>query len=366
MQWSHGVRILDLCKLPLLLLLTLCSASPAGAQSDSAGNSGMHCRDLTLGVRLAPERPEIFNVVGTLCWRGLLRDQPLQVLVHGITASRVYWDLPRRPELYSYVRRATQAGFATFNFERIGIGASDRPPAADVSVISNAFVLHQVVQALRTGTLAGVPFRHIIGVGHSFGTNILQRLGAQFPRDVDGLILTGQLHDIGPELAGLVQTAVRPASIDPRFAGQQLPEGYLTFANGLQLSFLVNPRRADPDIVNFHESLKETVTPAELADLAAQATNRDSLGIVVPVLLLIGELDRVVCGNRINCSSRQSILAVEKAFYGPDACLQIEIARGSGHLLNLQRSPQGTYSTMLTWARKLVAANDGRGKRSCP
>jgi len=363
MQCSHGVRIVDRRQLPLLLLLMLCAVSPAVPQSASIANGAMTCRDLTLGVALAPERPEVFDVVGTLCWRGLLRDQPLQVLVHGITASRVYWDLPRRNELYSYVRRATQAGFATFNFERIGIGASDRPPAADVTLSSNAFVLHQVIQALRTGTLAGVPFLRIIGVGHSFGTLTLQRMEAQFPRDVDGLILTGALHDQGPELAGVVQAALRPASSDPRFAGQQLPPGYLTFADGLQLSFLVNAERADPDIVNFHESLKETVTAAELGGLS---TNDDSLQIVVPVLLLVGEFDRVVCGNRINCSDLQSILAAEKPFYRPQTCLQVEIVRGTGHLLNLQRSPQGTYSTMLAWARSFIAADGARANRSYP
>jgi hypothetical protein len=178
-QQSHSARIVQLCKLPLLIL-ALCTVSFTAPASDSAANENTNCRDLILGVTLAPERTEIFDVAGTLCWRGLLRDQPLQLLVHGSTASRVYGDLPLRGELYSYVRRATQAGFATFNFERIGSGASDRPSGADVTLTSNAFALHQVTQALRNGTLAGVPFQHIIGVGHSFGSRTLQRMQALF------------------------------------------------------------------------------------------------------------------------------------------------------------------------------------------
>jgi pimeloyl-ACP methyl ester carboxylesterase len=363
MQRSHGARILQLCKLPLLLL-SLCVTSIAAPDPGPSSSANMSCRDLSLGVTLAPDRTEVFDVVGTLCWRGLLRDQPLQLLVHGSTASRVYWDLPLRGELYSYVRRATQAGFATFNFERIGIGASDRPPGADVTLSSNAFVLNQVTQALRNGTLAGVPFPHIIGVGHSFGSRTFQRMQALFPVALDGLILTGTLHDDGPELAGVLQAFARPAASDPRFAGQQFPPGYLTLADGLQLSFLVNAERADADIVNFHESLKETTTTGELS---SPRINDDSLQIKVPVLLLVGEFDRVLCGNRVDCSTLQSILALESTFYRPEACLKVEIIRGSGHLFTLQRSPQSTYSTMLAWARKLVAADKkARASRSCP
>jgi pimeloyl-ACP methyl ester carboxylesterase len=361
MQWSLGTRIARFCKSPLLLLV-LCTAGLAVPASGAPTQEHMNCRGLTLGVTLATDRAEIFDVVGTLCWRGLLRDQPLQLLVHGSTASRVYWDLPQRSELYSYVRRATQAGFATFNFERIGVGASDRPPAADVTLTSNAFVLHQVTQALRNGTLAGVPFQHIIGVGHSFGSRTFQRMQALFPVELDGLILTGTLHDDGPELASVLQAAARPAATDPRFAGQQFPPGYLTLADGLQLSFLVNTERADPQIVNFHESLKETLT---IGELASPRINDDSLQIQVPVLLLVGEFDRVVCGNRVDCSNLQSIRTLEDTFYRAEACLQVEIIRGSGHLFTLQRSPQGTYSTMLKWARKLTAAGKRGASRSC-
>jgi len=359
MQLLFGTRIVRFCGLPLLLL-ALCAVSAPGSASEDHQNT-MSCRDLTLGVTLAPEQSTLFNVVGTLCWRGLLRDQPLQLLIHGSTASRVYWDLPRRGELYSYVRRATQAGFATFNFERIGIGASARPPGADVTLTSNAFVLSQVTRALHNGTLAGVPFQRIIGVGHSFGSRTLQRMQALFPVELVGLILTGTLHDDGPELASVLQSAARPAMSDPRFAGQQFPPGYLTLADGLQLSFLVNPERADPDIVNFHESLKETLTTGELA---SPRINDDSLQIDVPVLLLVGEFDRVLCGNRVDCSNLQSIRALENTFYRPEACLRVEIIRGSGHLFTLQRSPQGTYSTMLAWARKLIAADGTRANCS--
>jgi pimeloyl-ACP methyl ester carboxylesterase len=333
-----------------LSLASLTQADPHGQDHGSLPQ----CQELSLPVTLAPERTEVFRIVGTLCWRGSLEGRTVQLLVHGTTASRVYWDLPVQGELYSYVRRATQAGFATFNLERIGIGASDRPPGADVTVTSNAFVAHQVVQALRSGQLAGLAFQRVIGVGHSLGSRILVRMQARFPEDVDGLILTGTLHDDSLELASVLRASAIPASLDPRFAGLQLPPGYITLVDGLQLSFLVNPEKADPQIVNFHESLKETTTVGELGE---PRINDDSRLLRVPVLLVVGELDRVLCGNRVNCSDRGSILALESSFYAPQTCLQVEIIRDAGHLLTLQRSPQGTYSTMLSWARRFVGTD---------
>ena len=349
-----------------IALLVLCSmfavAREVAAEPDGAVHST--CVDLTLPVTLAEDRIEVFRVVGTLCWSGALGDQTVQVLVHGTTATRIFWDLPMRGELYSYVRRATQAGFATFNVERIGIGASDHPPAADVTITSNAFVIHQIVQALRDGTLVGVHFERVLGVGHSLGSRILTRMQAQFPDDLDGLILTGTLHDDGPELAGILRAFAIPASLDPRFAVQNLPPGYFTLRDGLQLSFLVNPDRADPEIVNFHESLKETTTTGELGE---PRINGDSRLLDVPVLLLVGERDRVLCGNRVDCSSLDSILALERDFYGPETCLQVEILRESGHLFTLQRSPQGSYSTMLQWARRFIGVDSRRGPETrCP
>jgi len=233
-----------------------------------------------------------------------------------------------------------------------------------VTVTSNAFVIHQVVQHLRDGTIAGVPFTRVLGVGHSLGSRILVRMEALFPGDLDGLILTGTLHDDGPELAGVLRAFAIPASLDPRLGARLLPPGYITLRDGLQLSFLVNPERADPEIVSFHESLKETTTTGELAD--PRITN-DSLQLRVPVLLLVGELDRVVCGNRVDCSDLDSILALERDFYGPETCLQVEILRRVGHLFTLQRSPQGSYSRMLRWARRFVGVDPRRPpRRPCP
>jgi hypothetical protein len=39
----------------------------------------------------------------------------------------VYWDFPYQSEKYSFVQAAVAEDYATFNYHRMGIGASDHP-----------------------------------------------------------------------------------------------------------------------------------------------------------------------------------------------------------------------------------------------
>jgi pimeloyl-ACP methyl ester carboxylesterase len=69
------------------------------------------------------------------------------------------------------VPKATDAGYAVFNYDRIGGGDSDHPVAVDsLTVESSAFVLHQVIADLRASLVGGIAFGTVITVGHSFGS----------------------------------------------------------------------------------------------------------------------------------------------------------------------------------------------------
>jgi pimeloyl-ACP methyl ester carboxylesterase len=118
----------------------------------------------------------------------------VQVLVHGAVYSHVYWDFPYQPEKYSYVRRANAAGYATLNIDRIGIRNSSHPPAASVTLQSNAAVVHQAITALRAGAL-GTTFEKVVTVGHSYGT-LTTMLEAEVYDDIDAFMPTGILHPL--------------------------------------------------------------------------------------------------------------------------------------------------------------------------
>lgn len=102
------------------------------------------------------------------------------------------------------MRYATAAGYAVLNLDRIGIGRSDHPPAAAITIESNAYVVHQIVQALRGGSLVVPSFgrvrtERVALVGHSLGSLISMQEAATYD-DVDGVVLTGISHTVTPAL----------------------------------------------------------------------------------------------------------------------------------------------------------------------
>jgi pimeloyl-ACP methyl ester carboxylesterase len=81
-----------------------------------------------------------------------------------------------------------------------------------VTVDSNAQVLHQVLRALRAGALGGHRFDRIVVVGHSFGSIMAVTVASLFPADLDALILTGYLHNVGPTAGSPDPSAFWPAT----------------------------------------------------------------------------------------------------------------------------------------------------------
>ena len=141
-----------------MLFLLAAVLLPCGAWAEEGG---FRCEELSFGVTVSPDDPVLYNVFGELCSRGSIHHKTIQITLHGATYGHLYWDWPFQPETYSYVRRATAAGYAVLNLDRIGIGQSDRPPAADVTIAANAWVVHQIVQALRGGDLVVRSFGRI-------------------------------------------------------------------------------------------------------------------------------------------------------------------------------------------------------------
>ena len=183
------------------LVLAVAVFLPSVARAEQGG---FRCEELSFPVTLSPGGANVYNVFGVLCSRGSIHHKTIQITLHGATYSHLYWDFPFQPETYSYVRRATAAGYAVLNLDRIGIGQSDRPPAADVTIPSNGYVVHQIVQALRGGDLVVPSFGRIsadrvVLVGHSLGSVISIQEAATFG-DVDGVVLTGLSHTVTPAL----------------------------------------------------------------------------------------------------------------------------------------------------------------------
>jgi pimeloyl-ACP methyl ester carboxylesterase len=347
------MRFLPSFKVPAGLLCALAFAVlvPSGAWA----KDGLRCEEVTFSVNLSPGDAVAQDVFGVLCSRGNLKHKTIQITLHGATYSHLYWDFPFQPETYSYVRRATEAGYAVLNLDRIGIGQSDHPPAEAITIEANAYIVHQIVQALRGGDLVVHSFGRIRAdrvalVGHSLGSVISIQEAATYG-DVDGVVLTGVSHTVTPAL-GEILGSLYPANLDPHFAGRSIPDGYLTSLPGHRTVFYQAPD-FDPLVVALDDATKETVTTAEL-NTAVPALGLSG-AIHTPVLVVVGDFDAAFC-NPPSCSASGS-LASEPSFYPADACAEAVVIPESGHDLNLHFQAPLTYDAVLSWMDRRVGSD---------
>ena len=344
------------CGLFLLTLLGVFWGGAAYTRAAPVSTTVPTCVQETLPVALAPDQSAIYHIVGWLCWSGTLQTRTVQVLVSGGSYDHTYWDFPTQPDQYSYLRYAANAGYAVFNFDRIGQGHSDHPLAELVTVQSNAYVIHQIILALRAGQFSGVAFQNVILAGHSLGSGITIYEASQYPGDVNGVIITGFLHTFNSEMLAVLGSNIHPTLLDPRFAPLHYPGGYLTTKSGMRGELFYYQPTADPAIIDSDEATKGTFTDAEASTFFSQVPLTISQQIHVPVLIAVGQYDQFFCEGSLlfTCADPATVMAYEAHYYSPDAHLQITIIPNSGHDLNLQENASTWFTQALAWANQAV------------
>ena len=175
-------------------------------------SGGISCQTLTARVAIVAGGPAEHQLTGTLCRPSGSTPDTVQLLVHGATYNRTYWDWPVRSPYYSYVRAAVAAGYATFSVDRLGTGASGHPPSTQVTLRTGATALHGVVGQLRSGALGGSAFGHVVWIGHSFGSIYAWTYATLFAA-IDAYVLTGQLHVTKPSWLGLAFSSLAPPAV---------------------------------------------------------------------------------------------------------------------------------------------------------
>ncbi|GAA3449687.1 hypothetical protein [Dactylosporangium matsuzakiense] len=128
---------------------------------------------------------------------------------------------------------------------------------------SEAFIAHQLVQQLRRDERW---VRHVVGVGHSFGSAIWMIEAAGY-HDVDALILTGCLHAPNPAQQAAIGAGLHPAGQDSAFTSAAPPEGYVTTMPGVRGSDFYYLPAAASGAVALDEQTKATGTTGERASM---------------------------------------------------------------------------------------------------
>jgi len=341
------------------------AVSPFGAQTgpqtEVATKAGW-CASFNAPVAPAPGQQRTWQVALTYCqpFRWAKGTHQVDVLTHGSTYTHTYWDWPQYPALYSYVDKTLAAGRATLNYDRIGAYAhtgtlaSTRPASTDITMATDAYVLHQLVQGLRL-----IGYQHINSVSHSYGAGVALAEAAAYAgdnKDVSKVVLTGYLHRPSNPA---VTAGNYPANQDPKFAGAGLDDGYLTTRpNTRGASF--HSSTSDPTVIAFDELQKDIVSRTGLLDFLGQravpAASNISNTVHIPVLVVEGQKDAIFCYDpaTFNCADNSVVTANEAPYYAGAPKLKVVTIPASGHDLALHPSAyspedQSSFAVISQW-----------------
>ncbi|KAF2641481.1 alpha/beta-hydrolase [Massarina eburnea CBS 473.64] len=275
----------------------------------------------------------------------------VHLLTHGATLDSTYWDFAKG---YSYIDAAAAAGYATFSYDRLGVGSSVHPDP--IQVVQGALqveILHQLVLRLRglaSSGLGGKTFSKVVGIGHSAGATFTQAVTARYPADFDAVALSGITTSTGTVAAAEAAFALVVANSQSRFRG--IANGYFTFGSGqpgIQFAYFKYPY-FDASILAKQTSTIQTNTLGELLTFgsivapAAAYTN--------PVYILNGANDYVFCGG--NCSQPVDQNAAALAFFYPAVGAKGKSGQepNAGHNLFLHTGATGFYANVINWVNE--------------
>lgn len=294
------------------------------------------------------------------------RGEDVQVLTHGIGFDKSYWNFGGAASEYNYVRAATEAGYATLSYDRIGNGLSTiaNPYTIQQAPIELA-VLTALTTKLRNGTLDACvpkPSGLVLHVGHSYGSLLTNVLAASAPSLTDGIALTGYSLNSSFQGQFLINSGMHlmKENHPARFANRST--GFLTWPDELanQYSFFAFPF-FDPAVLAYVEAhkfpfslaelLTETLVPVNASAFTGPALvsltflrwrgSRGSLLTLRLIQVIAGDADLIYCGG--DC---YDVFQKDAAYFSSAQPFETYIQPHTGHGMNLHFNASGTYEVV--------------------
>jgi hypothetical protein len=264
----------------------------------------------------------------------------LQILVHGGTYNRWYWDPAARRGQYSYVRAAASRGHATINIDRVGYGCSDHPDGTEISFDLHAATINTLASMAREG-LAGHAFDRIVGVGHSVGTYVLMKTLSD-THEFDAALLTGISHR---------RTSADPvglnieASDDAHFTRRNVT-GYLALPEVYRQHFYHLPTT---EAVVLDEDIRhrDVIGAGDLRSIEPVVSN--PCLAAVPVCVALGTNDWMFAAE-----DSDAFRSEEAAWFPHVPVLRVLLYADMGHNINLHKAGPRAMSDFLDWVESLT------------
>ena len=110
---------------------------------------------------------------------------------------------------------------------------------------------------------------------------------------------------------------------------------------------------ADPHVIADDEAHKDTTSATELAigipaSQLPPALNA-AVGVTVPVLVLDGQQDALVCGSTVDCADVAGVAANERSYYTSAPSVEVVLVPGTGHSVALHPSAGESFATIDSW-----------------
>jgi hypothetical protein len=320
-------------------------AAPAPASA-----AQVTCQDMYFPTTLAGLLPE--KVYGQLCTPP--GATTVEVLIPGGTYNSGYWDIGYEPDVHSFRLAMNGAGIATLAMDRLGTGRSSKPLSTLVTATAQADAAHDVIRALRSGTL-GPKFARIIVGGHSIGSAMALIEAGTF-HDVDGVLDTGMTHRMNfTTVAGAMANMV-PAPLDPQLAYRGLDAGYLTTKAGTRYDAFHTPGVYDTGAIAYDEATKGVFAATESVDTIAMTSEVTPVSqrITAPVLIVTGD-DPNFCGPPLgsDCTSGDTLRASEAPYFPKTPSLRAFVLHGYGHAINYAPNAPTYFQVVEDWVAGL-------------
>lgn len=301
------------------------TALPANKAEASSSSHATKVERLVFPVTLSDGNT--YEVVGYLYYRGHTKYRPLQVLVHGLTYTHEYWDIPSvGGRKYSYAEHMAREGYAVLALDMLGAGESSRPDGDFLDLAETAESVHQVLTEMRTsGGVYKTPFRRIALVGHSNGAIISTFVQSTY-NDADVLVNTGFAF------------TPHPIPVSNEAISAMLQSPYISIPTEIRTDIFYDAANADPAVITFdNANIADTYTRGQFLSLLAVSGNPLLAGIdgvTSPVLIQFGETDELQPASYVDSDA---------ALYNSAERVTKAIVPHSGHILN------GHFGTPAGW-----------------
>jgi pimeloyl-ACP methyl ester carboxylesterase len=322
----------------LLVSATLTLASLATSGSAAASECGGRIRVDRLVFPITLADGNTYDVVGYLYYKGTFHHRRLQVLVHGLTYTHAYWDLPSfGGRSYSYARYMAEKNYAVLALDLPGTGESSRPDGDFLDLTQTAESVHQVIAEMRTpGGVFATPFHRIALVGHS-----------------NGAITSTVVQGTNGDADALVNTAFaftpHPIPPDPAEIAALLGSPYVTFPSSMRTELFYDLPTSDPAMIDFDNGVvADTTTRGQFMGVLTVSSDPSLAGIAdvtSPVLIQLADRDVL---------EPASYAAADAALYTSAESVTTAVVTDSGHSLNGHFNARVGWDQIDRWLRRTI------------